>query len=62
MHPSLEVVHPSRTEARAFTFDLVSADQSIDFISLQAISFAMPNYTAPPDPVWRDLHTIIIRC
>jgi len=64
MHPTLEVVHPSRTEVHAFTFDLVPADQTLDILTLQAsISFAMPNYTAPPnDPGWRELHTIIIRC
>lgn len=63
MHPTLEIVHPSRTEVHSFTFDLVSAYQTFDVMALQAgISFVMPNFTAPPDPGWRDLHTIIIRC
>lgn len=65
MHPTLEVVNPSRTEVHAYTFEFVSADPAFDFLTtLQAsISFTMPNYTAPPsDPGWRELHTIIIRC
>jgi len=63
IHPSVEVLHPSRTDVHAFTFDIVPAPHQVETFAQQpGILLLTPNYTAPPDPGWRNVGTTIIRC